>query len=123
MMTLCICTLSDLFPILKFKTSKYQDLLYFLFLDEILDKIEVEENRMMKNVTKTYMKISKISTKKDYPSMNQCKENSFIDQLLEFYQRSADGQNINQKHLISYENMLLKKTIVELNKDNNHKQH
>ena len=105
------------------KISIYQDLPYFLYLDEIIDKIEVEENRMMKNVAKTYMKSSKISTKKDYPSINQCKKNSFVDQLLEFYQRSADGQNINQKHLISYENMLLKKTIVELNKDNNHKQH
>ena len=78
---------------------------------------------MMKNATKTYMQLDKIPSMKEYPILNQCKENSFVDQLLEFYQRSADGQNINQKHLISYENMLLKKTIVELNKDNNHKQH
>merc|ERR1712150_111069 len=85
---------------------------------ETPDKIEVEENRMMKNVTKTYMQSSKISNKKEYPSLNQCKENSFVDQLLEFYQRSANGKNINQKHIISYENMLLKKTIVELSKHN-----
>ena len=69
------------------------------------------------------MQSSKISNKKEYPSLNQCKENSFVDQLLEFYQRSANGKNINQKHIISYENMLLKKTIVELSKHNNHEQH
>ena len=44
-------------------------------------------------------------------------ENSYLDQLLAFYQKSSDDQTSDQTHKLSYENMLLMNAIEELNKN------
>ena len=85
----------------------------------------MEEGKAIKNVTKTYLKRGNTSSDtecssiKKYQHLNQLSknENSYLDQLLAFYQKSSDDQTSDQTHKLSYENMLLMNAIEELNKN------
>ena len=52
---------------------------------------------------------------KKYQGLNPSKENSYLDQLLTFYQKSSKDESDDNNQL-SYENMLLKNAIEELNR-------
>ena len=58
------------------------------------------------------------SSLQKYQRLNQLSnENSYVDQLLAFYQKSSNDQTGDQTHKLSYENMLLMNAITELNKN------
>ena len=84
-------------------------IMFILVSDEDNDIFDVKG---IKNVTKTYMR-----TEKSHQGLNPSKENSYLDQLLIFYQKSSKGEpDNNRQNQLSYENMLLKNTIAELNR-------
>ena len=87
--------------------------MFILVSDEDNDIFDVKG---IKNVTKTYMRTEKShrypSLMKKYQGLNPSKENSYLDQLLIFYQKSSKGEpDNNRQNQLSYENMLLKNTI------------
>ena len=85
---------------------------------------EMEEGKALKNVTKTYLKRGNTSSDTECSSLQKYQrlnrlsnENSYVDQLLAFYQKSSNDQTSDQTNKLSYENMLLMNAIAELNKN------